>query len=251
MNISEIFKGEHFALDETKLIPIEEAETEPKYASVCEILEISPKHLFYDPEGLFNRYCYWDGLFYQPFMSLDTTFLEINLGDFSEADRFKVRLSFIQDAYESKKWRSVLNYTDKKVLFHVYKKISSMIPKEERANTFLEIYVRSESGYDAALVREVIDGPKDESYDISNALQKPKEDYYVIYRGATPESTPVNEAFSWTLSKEIAEFFAGRFNSNGTVYQGRIHKDKIKAFINNKEQEVIAFPEDIMDIKEI
>ncbi|MCY8466501.1 hypothetical protein [Bacillus atrophaeus] len=251
MSIAEIFKGEHFALDENKLIPIENAATKINYESFCEILKISPEHLFLNPDSFINRYCYWDELYYHPFMSLDTAILNMKMGKYSQAEHINKRITYVHSAYESKQWNEIIKFTDKKVLFHVYKKLRPLIPEEERTNVFLNIHVRSESGYDIDLVRSVIDGPKDASYDMSNAQMKPKDGYYVIYRGSTPESTPVGEAFSWTLSKEIAEFFAGRFNSNGVVYQAKVHKDKVKAFINNKEQEVIAFPEDIIDIKEI
>ncbi|WAT23507.1 hypothetical protein O0R52_22255 (plasmid) [Bacillus halotolerans] len=251
MSIAEIFKGEHFALDENKLIPIEDAAEKINYEPFCEILGIRPKHLFLNTDSFINRYCYWDGLYYHPFMSLDMAILNFNMGNYSQAELINKRIKYVHSAYESKQWKEIIKFTDKKVLFHVYKKIMPLIPEEERANAFLEIHVRSESGYDIDLVRSVIDGPKDASYDISNARMKPIDGYYIIYRGSTPESTQVDEAFSWTLSKEIAEFFAGRFDSNGVVYQAKVHKDKVKAFIDNKEQEVIVFPEDIIGIEEI
>ncbi|MCD7911018.1 hypothetical protein KC480_05700 [Bacillus velezensis] len=247
MNITDIFKSEHFALNENELIPIDAVKKEEEYAPFCDILNINSKYLFFNPEGFINPFCYWDGLYYHPFMALDTSFLI--MGNYSLAEGFKIRLYNVQKAYDAGNWNLVLKYADKKVLFQVYKKVSSMIPLENRANTFLEIYVRSESGHASDFVRSVLEGPKDESYNISNAEPAPSNGYYVIYRGSTPESTPVERAFSWTLSKEIAQFFAERFDSDGVVYQGKIHADKVKAYINNEEQEVIVFPEDIIDVK--
>jgi hypothetical protein len=65
-----------------------------------------------------------------------------------------------------------------------------------------------------------------------------------IYRGENTKSANSDDAFSWTLTKKTAEFFADRFNKGG----GKINKKDInpKEIIdylpNRGESEVILFP---------
>lgn len=49
----------------------------------------------------------------------------------------------------------------------------------------------------------------------------------------------------------IAEWFASRFNEEGTVYQARIDKSHIYAFFNGRNEfEVIVDPKYLIDIEE-
>lgn len=59
------------------------------------------------------------------------------------------------------------------------------------------------------------------------------------------------KALSWTLDRSIAEWFATRFDEDGTVYQAQIDKSHIYAYFDGRnESEVIVDPKYLMDITE-
>lgn len=75
------------------------------------------------------------------------------------------------------------------------------------------------------------------------------EQTVTIYRGVTSFNAKNVKALSWTLDKNVAEWFAGRFDEDGTVYQAQIDKSHIYAFFDSRnESEVIVDPKYLMDI---
>lgn len=66
-------------------------------------------------------------------------------------------------------------------------------------------------------------------------------DTVTIYRGVTSYNRKKKKAFSWSVDPEIAEWFAGRFNTGtGEVWERNIPKERILCYFGGKEQEVIV-----------
>lgn len=60
------------------------------------------------------------------------------------------------------------------------------------------------------------------------------------------------KALSWTLNREVAEWFAHRFGQNGTVYEAQVKKENIYAvFLGRNEEEVIVDPERLMGLSQL
>ena len=75
------------------------------------------------------------------------------------------------------------------------------------------------------------------------------DDTVTIYRGVTSYNADNVKALSWTLSRETAEWFAHRFDEDGTVYEAKIDKKHICAlFTGRNESEVIVDPKQLKDI---
>lgn len=72
-------------------------------------------------------------------------------------------------------------------------------------------------------------------------------DKITVYRGAGDKSTPLGQAFSWTLDINVANFFATRLSEkHAAIYTGTVKKaDVLEYFDNNSEQEVLVRPEHI------
>ena len=72
-------------------------------------------------------------------------------------------------------------------------------------------------------------------------------DELTVYRGVKPKGEVL--ALSWTLSKKKAEWFANRFQSDGTVYRAKIPKEHVLAYLNcRSEQEVVVNYRKLFDI---
>lgn len=60
-----------------------------------------------------------------------------------------------------------------------------------------------------------------------------------VYRGIQKDAT--TNALSWTLDKNVAKWFANRFNNNGAVVEATINKKHVFAYINGRnEKEVVV-----------
>ena len=72
-----------------------------------------------------------------------------------------------------------------------------------------------------------------------------------IYRGTQSQKAKIR-AFSWTLKKETAEWFANRWKLKGKLYKAKIPKSAIYFYSNNrKECEVVLNPRKLRFIEEI
>ena len=70
-----------------------------------------------------------------------------------------------------------------------------------------------------------------------------------VYRGVTSYNAENIKALSWTLDKDVAEWFSKRFEEDGTVYEAQIHKNHVLAYFGGRnESEVIVDPKYLFDI---
>ena len=69
-------------------------------------------------------------------------------------------------------------------------------------------------------------------------------DTFVVYRGL--QENAQEDGLSWTLSKDVAEWFASRFENNGEIIEKTVHKAEVIAYFNDREEEEI-----ILDIKKV
>lgn len=77
------------------------------------------------------------------------------------------------------------------------------------------------------------------------------EDPVTVYRGVTPYNADNVKALSWRLNYDTASWFAHRFGEDVTVYEAKIAKEHILAYLNSRnEQEVIVDPMHLMEISE-
>lgn len=77
------------------------------------------------------------------------------------------------------------------------------------------------------------------------------DDIVTVYRGVTSYNADNVRALSWSLDYDKANWFAHRFDENGTVYQAQIEKRNILALFNGRnEAEVIVIPSALKQICE-
>ncbi len=72
-----------------------------------------------------------------------------------------------------------------------------------------------------------------------------------VYRGVTSHNAKNIRALSWSLDKNVATWFASRFQEDGRVYEAQINKEHIYALFNGRrEWEVIVDPKFLREIQE-
>lgn len=70
-----------------------------------------------------------------------------------------------------------------------------------------------------------------------------------VYRGVTSYNAKNVKALSWTLDRDVAEWFAHRYGEQGTVYEAQIQKEHIHAlFLGRNESEVIVDPKHLISL---
>ncbi len=78
------------------------------------------------------------------------------------------------------------------------------------------------------------------------------DEVVTVYRGVTPYNADNVKALSWTLKKQTAEWFAGRFGQEGCVYRAEIAKEHVLAlFLGRGEMEVIVDPVQLRNIEAV
>ena len=88
----------------------------------------------------------------------------------------------------------------------------------------------------------------EEEYDLFQNL----DDEVTVYRGVTSYNAQNVKALSWTLDREVAEWFAHRYGENGTVYEAQVRKENIYAiFLGRNEAEVIVNPERLAGLSQL
>ena len=69
------------------------------------------------------------------------------------------------------------------------------------------------------------------------------DDVVTVYRGVTSYNANNIKALSWTLNREVAEWFVHRYGEDGIVYEAQINKEHTYAlFLGRNEEEVIVDP---------
>lgn len=79
-----------------------------------------------------------------------------------------------------------------------------------------------------------------ENYEVYENLP----DTFVVYRGL--QENAQEDGLSWTLSKDVAEWFANRFDNEGEIIEKVIHKSEVIAYFDDRDEEEI-----VLDIKKV
>lgn len=201
---------------------------------------------FYIATDKFYPYCYMNG-----------TVCVAIYGDTQEifdSLRVKSTIEHMEELHkkciETKDYDRLFIYIDKPYRFYWYEKLFDDIPDENKYEIFLDIYSGSEYGFNT-LDRDFIE-------EIFKYKKEPtnipcEDDILTIYRGEASMSTSYKEAFSWTLDKDVARWFANRFNSGkAVVYKANVKKEDILEYLDDRnEAEVLVFPEKLFNVEKI
>lgn len=271
MKISEVFKSVNSNVREEDLKPASliknEAEKE-RYSKetgkrlqlFTEVKRIADKFGFdankiyftSDDKGMANYYYYN----FPTFVSI-SSYDEEYINNFEVSKRIKQTEKYFEKLMEEKDYERIISLVDGKIRILTINKIYHMIPNNKKYEWFMEVYTLEDYGFadfNAAIIEDAFSKQtKEQKQDVQKKLlSKGNEEEIIIYRGMGSESTSLELSYSWTLSFEVACFFANRFNMNGEVYIGKVKKEKVIDYLTGRnEEEIIVRPEDIYEIKSI
>lgn len=256
MNISDVFKSAHAAIDRDDLIPLENLIGHPRLPSqeefdeAVEYLEIDPEFVYYNQKDFITPIIYWKGLVYYGFHG------GLNM-EAIKMFRSKEAISRISEEMEklskNNDWERVFALADKKVIIPMFIEYFDKIPDNKKYDVFTDLYVRSEYGF-GMFPKKIIDkliSVRSLSSDWKKRLEELKKKMKLnddgtvtIYRGENTESAKVEQAYSWTLSQKTAKFFADRFNKGkGKVLRRNIDPKQILDFLDYRgESEILIDP---------
>ncbi|OIJ22010.1 hypothetical protein BKP45_04860 [Anaerobacillus alkalidiazotrophicus] len=164
-----------------------------------------------------------------------------------ETIQMKREILIIQEkmkAIKDKEFLSYFNLLDGPELIEEFISVISNIPDEEKYEIFLDVYTRSEYSFEVINDDFIEDVCNARPFECREELYKKLDeisatDEIVIYRGMGSTSAPPAEALSWTLSVDVAKWFARRFLQKGGVYKAKIKKRDVVDYYNGRQEEEI------------
>ena len=245
------FKDAQKPVIKSEMVPYLEFAQENKidtaiFEKLCRKEGIDLSHFYHLKEHEIMKYCYWDGTYFQAFPNLEKSFIYWD-------DMVKTTAERIEEAKrlrENKEYSTLLFVVDTIGQHLLFEELYSEIPSEQRYQCFIDLYVRHDYGSTIFDMNIIEDAKSKQSQDYrESALRRLLEDAemkdgkIVIYRGMGDESTPVDEAMSWTLSEKTAFFFAKRLGETGMVYKGLVRVEEVIDYITRRsESEVLINP---------
>ena len=115
---------------------------------------------------------------------------------------------------------------------------------------FISYYQTSDYGFGSLkqdVLKTIFDSKTQEEIDEINNKLSSLPDEVTIYRGGNSASVPYDEAYSWSLDINVANFFAARRGySDGYIATATVNKnDILDYFPNNSEKEILVNPNKI------
>lgn len=259
---TDVFRSANAAIEEDVLVPLEtlmkrghsQLPKPKELANAVKLMGLEPdakKYFYYNPNGIIEPIIYWDGEVYVGFPGGNVTkeFIEM----MQVPKRIEKGKEMYKAAVEEGKWSRLFLLIDQKVAIPMYIRNYDKIPDKDKYELFVDIYQNSEYGFEQFpddMISDLMDNHAKNSPERRKRMARFKKDArknddgtVTIYRGQNTESTDEDEAYSWTLSRDTAEFFANRFKMSGEVVQKDVRPEDVVDYLTSRnESEVILKP---------
>jgi hypothetical protein len=272
MNISNAFKLVKGPIGENDLYPVEELKdnnkrkaienklnlvnplkTYDEITAIANYLNISVDNIYIPKNVLMDLYLYFDmslGLL----VSLCDGDLEF-LKNFEVKKRIETKEIYFLKTLRKKDYSKYFCIMDERIRVMMINREFRTIPHEQKYDVFVHVYSSIDHGFNMLSKNIFYDVKKFMPKSIKSEIRKlaNADGYITIYRGMTEKSTSINIANSWTMSLDVAKFFAKRFNSESPhIYKAKINYKDVFAYINSKnEEEILIFPEKLIAVEKI
>ena len=136
-------------------------------------------------------------------------------------------------------------------LYKWYEKKQLFSSDQEAREILLDIRSKLEGSFEYVDYdyQDFLEKTAKKSKDIAKLKENYHDEILTIYRGQASKSTSYEEALSWTLDKNVALFFANRFDSDDSkILKSRVHINDVIAYISDREEfEVLVPCENLLD----
>lgn len=131
---------------------------------------------------------------------------------------------------------------------------SGKIATDKLYDTFIDFYTTSDYGiryFSRDVIQSVFENKPIAAKNATRAALSDMPDTLVVYRGEGSQSANFEEACSWTLDINVANFFACRRGLSGSrILVGQINKSDVIEYIS-EEKEIIISPSSVLLKEEI
>lgn len=213
------------------------------------------KHLYYEPSA-FNEILYYDLnnmlLFSTRIFIINNKFEDMTIRNKQANEKIKQIIFEFKQIYEDHNFSALHLMIPEAYQIEFINKILYKIADEHKYTLFLKFYCNVDYGTHKLTMEtlKTIWKSKSESQlkDTMKELDNiSSDDSLHVYRGIGDKS--ITTAYSFTLSHDIARFFAFRLSNSANsvgIVEGTIKKSDVIAYITNRnENEIIALPENI------
>lgn len=160
--------------------------------------------------------------------------------------------NLLKEAVLDGEYTSAFKYMNRQYYIAAYTSIFEFIPDTKKYEQFVDAYMMPDIGLvNPEIIAKIFElRPKELA---ENLKQKADDEGCItLYRGESEKSTKLQRALSWTLNRDVAVWFAKRFNSSGIgcVYTANANISKVIAYITDREEdEILIRYRDIKNIK--
>ena len=114
---------------------------------------------------------------------------------------------------------------------------------------FLSFYTLSDYGFGSLshdAIEKILQKKTPEDIQTTQEALTSLPDTITIYRGQTKVGTPLEKAYSWSLDKNTALFFAARLGTDeAEIVEAKVKKEDIIEYIKGSEQEILVRYRDV------
>lgn len=212
-------------------------------------------NVYYLPNSPLIPFCYFEDFLWIHLFNTDVGFMKSS----RLKDLIQQRKAQIEHSLEKKDYHSLLSMTENIIKIEMFIKYFHDIPDKDKYDIFRNVYQKSEYNFrqlEPDFLENVFSYRRESKKWVKNMkLLRTKvvsDGWLVVYRGEGSKSSSIEDALSWSLDKETAEFFANRFDETGVLYQAKVHIDNVLDYIDERnEEEVLVDFQDLTDITEL
>lgn len=222
------------------------------YEDIVKVLDangLDIKNLYVSEKGLYP-FWYIDKYTYLGLPEIDGELLKA--GNYK--DTIKKNNDRMEGFWKVKDYKSFFFILENAFRFDYFMNHIDEISEDKIYPIFRDIYTKNEYGFsklDKDTVRKIFSLNADKRF--KRKLKTDSNGYVTIYRGQESKSTDIDNAYSWTLSYDVAIKFAVRFNSlSGKIYKAKVHIDNIVDCIDDRnEEEILVLPESLENVEDM
>ena len=209
--------------------------------------QVDPSCIWYTPSVSFSSL-----YFNENTLAAMPCYLELIIsGLFMDSNEFCEAIALREKDVQNNVYHSSLLGLPDGLRMEYFQKLVNLNPNcPNLYDLFFSFYQQSDYGFgrlDPSALKVILNSKTPADIQKTQSQLSDLPEIVTIYRGGNSASTPFEQAYSWSLDINTANFFAGRRGTEeGYIVEAEISKnDIIDLFLDSDEQEIIVNPKDV------